>query len=177
MENCYLNFRSDNIYFSISIYFVNSYSLAASLTRYIFIIFFPSDVLYVIYAISRGNKSIILIPLSWFASLIVKRRMIRWSKMVEMQIYFSSRSRDEAHRFLRNVNRSRYIRLLDRTLRSSYIPLIFVSIPFPGYVRFRSLDWTERGEIWKGFACVKIVFFFNLLKFLSLIYFTKITYR
>lgn len=174
MENCYLNFRSDNIYFSISIYFVNSYSLAASLTRYIFIIFFPSDVLYVIYAISRGNKSIILIPLSWFASLIVKRRMIRWSKMVEMQIYFS---RDEAHRFLRNVNRSRYIRLLDRTLRSSYIPLIFVSIPFPGYVRFRSLDWTERGEIWKGFACVKIVFFFNLLKFLSLIYFTKITYR
>lgn len=177
MENCYLNFRSDNIYFSISIYFVNSYSLAASLTRYIFIIFFPSDVLYVIYVISRGNKSIILIPLSWFASLIVKRRMIRWSKMVEMQIYFSSRSRDEAHRFLRNVNRSRYIRLLDRTLRSSYIPLIFVSIPFPGYVRFRSLDWTERGEIWKGFACVKIVFFFNLLKFLSLIYFTKITYR
>lgn len=177
MENCYLNFRSDNIYFSISIYFVNSYSLAASLTRYIFIIFFPSDVLYVIYAISRGNKSIILIPLSWFASLVVKRRMIRWSKMVEMQIYFSSRSRDEAHRFLRNVNRSRYIRLLDRTLRSSYIPLIFVSIPFPGYVRFRSLDWTERGEIWKGFACVKIVFFFNLLKFLSLIYFTKITYR
>lgn len=174
MENCYLNFRSDNIYFSISIYFVNSYSLAASLTRYIFIIFFPSDVLYVIYVISRGNKSIILIPLSWFASLIVKRRMIRWSKMVEMQIYFS---RDEAHRFLRNVNRSRYIRLLDRTLRSSYIPLIFVSIPFPGYVRFRSLDWTERGEIWKGFACVKIVFFFNLLKFLSLIYFTKITYR
>lgn len=174
MENCYLNFRSDNIYFSISIYFVNSYSLAASLTRYIFIIFFPSDVLYVIYAISRGNKSIILIPLSWFASLVVKRRMIRWSKMVEMQIYFS---RDEAHRFLRNVNRSRYIRLLDRTLRSSYIPLIFVSIPFPGYVRFRSLDWTERGEIWKGFACVKIVFFFNLLKFLSLIYFTKITYR
>lgn len=177
MENCYLNFRSDNIYFSISIYFVNSYSLAASLTRYIFIIFFPSDVLYVIYVISRGNKSIILIPLSWFASLVVKRRMIRWSKMVEMQIYFSSRSRDEAHRFLRNVNRSRYIRLLDRTLRSSYIPLIFVSIPFPGYVRFRSLDWTERGEIWKGFACVKIVFFFNLLKFLSLIYFTKITYR
>lgn len=174
MENCYLNFRSDNIYFSISIYFVNSYSLAASLTRYIFIIFFPSDVLYVIYVISRGNKSIILIPLSWFASLVVKRRMIRWSKMVEMQIYFS---RDEAHRFLRNVNRSRYIRLLDRTLRSSYIPLIFVSIPFPGYVRFRSLDWTERGEIWKGFACVKIVFFFNLLKFLSLIYFTKITYR
>lgn len=174
MENCYLNFRSDNIYFSISIYFVNSYSLAASLTRYIFIIFFPSDVLYVIYVISRGNKSIILIPLSWFASLVVKRRIIRWSKMVEMQIYFS---RDEAHRFLRNVNRSRYIRLLDRTLRSSYIPLIFVSIPFPGYVRFRSLDWTERGEIWKGFACVKIVFFFNLLKFLSLIYFTKITYR
>lgn len=144
MENCYLNFRSDNIYFSISIYFVNSYSLAASLTRYIFIIFFPSDVLYVIYVISRGNKSIILIPLSWFASLVVKRRMIRWSKMVEMQIYFSSRSRDEAHRFLRNVNRSRYIRLLDRTLRSSYIPLIFVSIPFPGYVRFRSLDWTGR---------------------------------
>lgn len=173
MENCYLNFRSDNIYFSISIYFVNSYSLAASLTRYIFIIFFPSDVLYVIYVISRGNKSIILIPLSWFASLVVKRRMIRWSKMVEMQIYFSSRSRDEAHRFLRNVNRSRYIRLLDRTLRSSYIPLIFVSIPFPGYVRFRSLDWTERGEIWKGFACVRIVFFLQLVEILIVNIFYK----
>lgn len=58
-----------------------------------------------------------------------------------MQIYFLSR--DEAHRFLPNVNQSRYIRLLDRTLHSSYIPLIFVSIPFPGYVRFRSLDSTR----------------------------------
>lgn len=173
MENCYLNFRSDNIYFSISIYFVNSYSLAASLTRYIFIIFFPSDVLYVIYAISRGNKSIILIPLSWFASLIVKRRMIRWSKMVEMQIYFS---RDEAHRFLRNVNRSRYIRLLDRTLRSSYIPLIFrfYSVPWICSIPFARLNGAK---FERGSRVSESFFFFNLLKFLSLIYFTKITYR
>lgn len=173
MENCYLNFRSDNIYFSISIYFVNSYSLAASLTRYIFIIFFPSDVLYVIYVISRGNKSIILIPLSWFASLIVKRRMIRWSKMVEMQIYFS---RDEAHRFLRNVNRSRYIRLLDRTLRSSYIPLIFrfYSVPWICSIPFARLNGAK---FERGSRVSESFFFFNLLKFLSLIYFTKITYR
>lgn len=173
MENCYLNFRSDNIYFSISIYFVNSYSLAASLTRYIFIIFFPSDVLYVIYVISRGNKSIILIPLSWFASLVVKRRMIRWSKMVEMQIYFS---RDEAHRFLRNVNRSRYIRLLDRTLRSSYIPLIFrfYSVPWICSIPFARLNGAK---FERGSRVSESFFFFNLLKFLSLIYFTKITYR
>lgn len=173
MENCYLNFRSDNIYFSISIYFVNSYSLAASLTRYIFIIFFPSDVLYVIYVISRGNKSIILIPLSWFASLVVKRRIIRWSKMVEMQIYFS---RDEAHRFLRNVNRSRYIRLLDRTLRSSYIPLIFrfYSVPWICSIPFARLNGAK---FERGSRVSESFFFFNLLKFLSLIYFTKITYR
>ena len=164
MENCYLNFRSDNIYFSISIYFVNSYSLAASLTRYIFIIFFPSDVLYVIYAISRGNKSIILIPLSWFASLVVKRRMIRWSKMVEMQIYFS---RDEAHRFLRNVNRSRYIRLLDRTLRSSYIPLIFrfYSVPWICSIPFARLNGAkfERGSrVSESFFFFNLIFFFLL---------------
>lgn len=173
MENCYLNFRSDNIYFSISIYFVNSYSLAASLTRYIFIIFFPSDVLYVIYAISRGNKSIILIPLSWFASLVVKRRMIRWSKMVEMQIYFSSRSRDEAHRFLRNVNRSRYIRLLDRTLRSSYIPLIFrfYSVPWICSIPFARLNGT--GWNLKGIRVCQNRFFLQLVEILIVNIFYK----
>lgn len=138
MENCYLNFRSDRIYFSISIYFINFYSLAASLTpvlRDILPFFFPSfDNIYVIYVSCPNNSFDSII-----ASLVFcKRRMIR--SKIEMQIYFLSRSRDEAHRFL--PNRSRYIRL-DRTLHSSYIPLIFVSIPFPGYVRFRSLDWTR----------------------------------
>lgn len=62
MENCYLNFRSDNIYFSISIYFVNSYSLAASLTRVlrdIYSLFFSLPMYYTLFTLFHGETRVL----------------------------------------------------------------------------------------------------------------------
>lgn len=141
---------SSGSYFSISIYFINFHACRE------FDATFSRDILrsapLPLPSLYLRFTRIILIPLSWFASiLIVERRMIR--SKVEMQIYFLSRSRDEPRRSLPGVNRSRYIRL-DRTLHSSYIPLIF---PRPLLDIFDSIRSIER-DIRKKCTRNKLVF-------------------
>lgn len=177
MENCYLNFRSDNIYFSISIYFVNSYSLAASLTRVlrdIYSLFFSLPMYYTLFTLFHGETRVLfwshyrdshpsLLKEGWFDDR-------RWWKCK-----YISRLGRETKRidfFETSIDRDTFVFWIELC-----VPLIFllysVSIPFPGYVRFRSLDWTERGEIWKGFACVRIVFFLQLVEILIVNIFYK----
>lgn len=178
MENCYLNFRSDNIYFSISIYFVNSYSLAASLTRVlrdIYSLFFSLPMYYTLFTLFHGETRVLfwshyrdshpsLLKEGWFDDR-------RWWKCK-----YISRETKRIDFFETSIDRDTFVFWIELC-----VPLIFLLYSF----LFRSLDMFDsvrsierNGVKFERGSCVsESFFFFNLLKFLSLIYFTKITYR